>query len=169
MLRIFDIEGNAFFSIVGSCDVQINDAKFFTVQSEELISVANETDCKNISLKNKHDESISVLVISIAHLNSGLDDKTELKKITFKGKNEFSSIENLDCLTIGVFDSRTKGTYKQTATTENILLYTINGTFEVENRLLNQRDCLLLKNKSEIEFEALTEFAILLIIQLPNQ
>ena len=66
---------------------------------------------------------------------------------------------------VGVFDSRTKGTIAARSTGGFSLCYVLNGSFEIEDRLAEHRDALLLWETPTIEFEALSETAILFYLE----
>jgi hypothetical protein len=81
-------------------------------------------------------------------------------------------------LSIGRFKGRQQGVYSTTpnadradhtateSTGSKVLCFVIAGAFEVQDRLLHMRDALYLYPIKELEFEALSENAILLIIDL---
>lgn len=65
---------------------------------------------------------------------------------------------------IGRFGGRVDGIYK-VQNPKGVFIFVIEGAFEVQNRLLQSRDALALRNVTEIEFEALSNDAILLIME----
>ncbi|CAN5332162.1 pirin family protein [soil metagenome] len=71
---------------------------------------------------------------------------------------------------IGKFDGREDGIYKlENPKAAGVFVFVINGVFEVQDRLLHERDGLSLMNIQEpvIEFEALSNDAILLLMEIP--
>jgi redox-sensitive bicupin YhaK (pirin superfamily) len=66
---------------------------------------------------------------------------------------------------IGRFDGRKEGVYRLTHPGEGIFIFVIEGAFEVQNRLLQARDGLALWDTEELEFEALSNDAILLLLE----
>lgn len=71
---------------------------------------------------------------------------------------------------IGKFDGRNDGTYQvENPEATGIFVFVLSGVFEVQDRLLHERDGLSLMNLQEpiIEFEALSNNAILLLIEIP--
>jgi hypothetical protein len=46
-----------------------------------------------------------------------------------------------------------------------MMVYIINGSFEVDGRLMEHRDALLVWDTDSIEYEALSEAAIILLIE----
>lgn len=68
---------------------------------------------------------------------------------------------------IGIFDGRREGTYHLGHTDCGIFVFVISGAFECDNRLVEARDGLAIVNVAEIEFEALSENAMLLVMEIP--
>ncbi|MHA4737333.1 pirin family protein [Dyadobacter sp. MSC1_007] len=67
-------------------------------------------------------------------------------------------------LFIGKYDGREEGIFTIKNPDQKAFIFIIEGAFEVQNRLLEKRDGLALGNVREIEFEALSDGAVLLII-----
>lgn len=67
-------------------------------------------------------------------------------------------------LFIGQYDGRAEGIFTSGNANHSAFIFVIEGAFEVQNRLLERRDGLALRNVEEIEFEALSNGAILLVI-----
>lgn len=72
---------------------------------------------------------------------------------------------------IGRYDGRQEGTYLVTVQTgvQGVFVFILQGAFEVANRLLHERDGLALRYHHDdvLEFEALSNDALLLLIELP--
>lgn len=66
---------------------------------------------------------------------------------------------------IGKFDGRVDRVYSLEKASNGVFVFVIEGAFEVENRLLQQRDGLILWNTDKVEFESLSNNAIILIIE----
>ena len=66
---------------------------------------------------------------------------------------------------IGKFDGRTDCVYSLEDAGNGVFVFVIEGAFEVENRLLQHRDGLILWSTEKIEFESLSNNAIILIIE----
>lgn len=67
---------------------------------------------------------------------------------------------------IGKFGGRHEGQYKTMRPDGYIFAFVIEGVFEIQNRLLESRDGLALRHCQEIEFEALSSGAIVLILEV---
>ncbi|GAB3956509.1 hypothetical protein GCM10028805_46580 [Spirosoma harenae] len=75
---------------------------------------------------------------------------------------------------IGRYDGRQEGIYPlstipNSLQTSGVYVFVLNGVFEVQNRLLHERDGLALTDvqHGEIEFEALSNDALLLLLEIP--
>jgi len=66
---------------------------------------------------------------------------------------------------VGVYGSRIKGRVPLQRSDGAIFAYVVNGSFEVEERLMEYRDGLLLWHVEQIEFQSLSEAAIILFIE----
>lgn len=103
-------------------------------------------------------------------------DSTNHKSSPFKiafdltEKNKlFSLMETDTCkISIGTFDARNE-TSCQIKDNHGIFAFVIAGAFEFQNILLESRDALCIWESSEIELEALSENAIILLIETPLQ
>jgi hypothetical protein len=67
---------------------------------------------------------------------------------------------------IGRFDGRTEGLYTLKNTGSTVFSFIITGAFELEHRLLQQHDGLVMNNLKEFEFEALSDHAILWCMEI---
>ncbi len=69
---------------------------------------------------------------------------------------------------IGQFGGREEGIYEvQHPDTHGIFVFVIKGAFEVQNRLLHPRDGLALQGVDTVDFEALSNDAILFLLEVP--
>ncbi|QKZ13953.1 pirin [Spirosoma sp. KUDC1026] len=73
---------------------------------------------------------------------------------------------------IGQYDGRGEGTFTVPAAGRNVFVVVLRGVFEVANRLLHEKDGLSLRYEPadthrDMEFEALSDGAILLLIDMP--
>jgi hypothetical protein len=65
---------------------------------------------------------------------------------------------------IGKFDGRKEGIHRVKHRGNGIFIFVVDGAFEVQNRLLQSRDGLALWNVEDVEFEALSNEAVILMI-----
>lgn len=73
-----------------------------------------------------------------------------------------------DGIHIGQYTGREEGVFQAKNTNSPLFVFIIAGVFEVQNRLLHTCDALMLWKTNEVEFEALSDNAILLLIELPS-
>ena len=65
----------------------------------------------------------------------------------------------------GVFNARKKAHLTMNSNTIGCYVFLINGAFEVEDRLVESRDALWLRNTKQLELEALSENGIVLLLK----
>ncbi|GAB2637544.1 pirin family protein [Emticicia sediminis] len=79
----------------------------------------------------------------------------------------FSSVHNDTFGYFGKYDGREEGVFQVKNTGNCLYVFVIEGAFEVDNKLMEARDGLAIWNADEIEFEALSNDAMLLIFEIP--
>lgn len=155
--------------IIGACQVETGMKESVSLHSEELLVLDNSNSSRAVSITNPHRETVKILVIASDYFYSDKPfQKDSLRELQLNYRNQLVSPRELPFIKIGVFDSRFKGTYTL-GDNSALVSFTINGTFEFEERMLNQKDCLYLNGVKTVDFESLTEFAILLIVDIHNQ
>lgn len=78
------------------------------------------------------------------------------------------SIQNGDCQGfIGQYTGRSEDVFKIKNPKNGVFIFIIEGAFEVQNRLLESRDGLALTDVEFVEFEALSNDAILILLEIP--
>ena len=73
-----------------------------------------------------------------------------------------------DSAYIGKYDYRSESGYLLKNIESKVCIYVLQGSFEVEDRLLHARDGLTLWNLDELEFEALENDSILFIMEVDS-
>lgn len=68
---------------------------------------------------------------------------------------------------MGLFDGRGEATFNLSDKADGIFIYIISGAFEVQGRLLEERDALALWNLEETDMEALSENAVIMLFEMP--
>lgn len=91
--------------------------------------------------------------------------KTEID-FTLKNNSLMISENLLTPNFIGLYDGRAEGFYTLHIPEKSIFGMVINGAFEFQNRLLETRDAILLWKIKELEFEALSENALILFMEI---
>ncbi len=69
---------------------------------------------------------------------------------------------------IGTYDGRKEGLYTLRDASNGVFVFVIHGAFEVENRLLEARDGLRIEQIETIEWEALSENALLMVLEITS-
>ena len=67
---------------------------------------------------------------------------------------------------IGKFKGREEGIYSPKNSANGVFVFIVEGAFEVANRLLHARDGLALWNVEQVEFEALSNDAIIFLVEV---
>ncbi|GAB2848889.1 pirin family protein [Hymenobacter ruber] len=69
-------------------------------------------------------------------------------------------------VSLGRFDGRQEAVYQLENPANSLFVFVLAGAFEVESRLLHEKDGLALWDVSEIELEALSNDALILVLEL---
>jgi quercetin 2,3-dioxygenase len=150
--------------IVGNIIVSEDDKNEQEFTPEHIYRLTNDAD--KITVHNPNDEAtINFLLIGVNTNaeNSALPLASDLQLLQ---KNTLAHNEDLGVpISIGVYDGRIKSIYRQRQNRSACFIYVLNGCFEVEERLMGHRDGLLLWETDEIDYESLSNTAILLIIE----
>lgn len=135
------------------------------ILSQKIEQIVPENPAK-FEISNPFEENISFLTIAFKQQTNKL--KNQLLSFNFKENNKLIPIfENkIACTYIGNFDGRKEAAYPLKNKQNSIFVYIIQGAFEFENRLLEAGDALSLKEIEAVEWEALSENALLLLIEI---
>lgn len=128
-----------------------------------------------LSVRNPYDESlINFLYIAFSETivsDTLLPERYLIAQADLSEKNTFhklfDAILNSLSVRIGIFGGREEAYYSPTNIGNGVFAFVIAGAFEIQGRLLEERDGMALWNTGEIDVEALSENAILLLIEAP--
>ncbi|KOS06385.1 hypothetical protein AM493_10345 [Flavobacterium akiainvivens] len=145
--------------LTGGIKVTHETTEFESFPDEALILPAGE-----ISIKNPYEaELVNFLYIELNTGTSGYQN------IGFKldTKNTLLPFIKLEAVKgyIGIFEGRQEAFYTLQPG-HGLFVFIINGAFETEGRLLEERDALALWNTNEAEIEALSNNAALLLFEV---
>ncbi len=134
-------------------------------------SVSFEMDAnKTYSVENPSEQDL-ISYLQIRFRKDTLSNKVCIKNaFPSDTKNTFLTLfksQNVK-ISIGLYEGREEGVYSLQNNQSGILAYVVHGAFELQNRLLETRDALKIWDLSQIELEALSENAIVVIIELLN-
>jgi hypothetical protein len=124
------------------------------------------------SLNNEHTGAWSNYLSIGLKRNDVSVQKHSVQKIEFSHLNTLASL-NIEKMAggcygyTGVYKGRTKANYTLKRPENGVFIYVIDGAFEVEDRLMEFRDGLALWDTPEIEFESLSDNAVLLLLEVP--
>lgn len=151
--------------LVGSITHCSNDSNELHTFPEEL-QVINLKKGNAFRITNKNED------VLVNYLQIWVKMDLVPEKITFDtySHNQLNIIYGKKPVNIlfGVFDGRKEGFFTTTEQENTLLTFVINGAFEVQNRLLESRDSLILSRTRLLELEALSENAIVLIVEENN-
>ncbi|MFN3850288.1 MAG: hypothetical protein ACK4NY_12710 [Spirosomataceae bacterium] len=137
--------------IVGANLLEENQIQFFT-------------EIGNFKIQNPYtDDAINFFEIHIQNQTLELPKNTFTLDFT-ANLNQLISIS--DKIQIGQFGLREEGVFTLQNPENKVFVYAIEGAFEAQNRLIQPRDGLQLQFLEDVEFEALSDNAIILFIEL---
>lgn len=153
--------------VVGGIRLKINN-EFSEADAGEVLSVSITKGCKVEIINPFESDWVNFLYIEL----SGQLENETFQKYIFDIEQTFNSIITVinDAresfkLSIGRFGGREDFTY-HVEPESTIFGYVIGGAFEFQNRLMHERDGVALWNVSKIEAEALSNGAVVLILEL---
>lgn len=99
-----------------------------------------------------------------------LQIKNELLPLFEASPNKESTKQPLFRGFIGRYGGREEGIYRLTQRASGVFVFILSGAFEVQNRLLHERDGLSLTDvqNNVVDFEALSNDALLLVLEIPT-
>lgn len=114
-------------------------------------------------------ENVSYLEIEFDMGKQYFKNYFQQYKFVFSTHNKLHSLFEVERALgfIGIYDGRKEGSYTLRNTKNGLFVFVLNGAFEVENRLLEAKDGLALQEIQKMEWEALSENAILMVIEVP--
>ncbi|TZF94370.1 hypothetical protein FW781_17380 [Chryseobacterium panacisoli] len=140
---------------------------FYETISAGMSLTLNIQAGKNIVIKNLvyHDRSDLLIFEFKKGENTQTFSKNELD-FTLKN-NAFQISKTIQHPNfIGLYNGRAEGYYALKDAEKSIFGMVLNGAFEFQNRLMENRDAILLWELEELEFEALSENALILFMEI---
>ncbi|MBE9466464.1 pirin family protein [Dyadobacter sp. UP-52] len=104
-------------------------------------------------------------VPKVQEINIDLENRNQLFPLFSPGQNGLTTHQETFGF-IGKYSGRKEDLYHLKNPENGIFVFIIEGAFEVQNRLMETRDGLSLRNLDELEFEALSNDAIILILEV---
>ncbi|MER0439068.1 pirin family protein [Emticicia sp. W12TSBA100-4] len=155
------VGGIEFKNSVGYHDfLEAGKLQIFSAEAEKEYEVLNPYESELINYLEIWIEQENAIVASTTSATIDLEKQNELLLI-------FSSVQQNAFGYFGKYDSREEGIYQIKNACNCLYVFVIEGAFEVDNKLMEARDGLAIWNAEEIEFEALSNDAMLLIFEIP--
>ncbi|WJS95719.1 hypothetical protein NYQ10_04520 [Flavobacterium johnsoniae] len=136
----------------------------------DQIRVLAADDELSVEIFNPYEnENVSYLEIEFDMGKQYFKNYFQQYKFDFSLHNKLHSLFEVERALgfIGFYDGRKQGSFTLRNSKNGIFVFVVNGAFEVEDRLLEAKDGLALKETKKIEWEALSENAILMVIEVP--
>ncbi len=153
------VGGIEFKSSTGYHDfLEVGKLQVFSAEAGMEYEVLNPYDSDLINYLEIWIEKEPIISPKIEQVAFDIEQRNELMPI-FTQENTFAYF--------GKFGGREDSIYTLQNPQNGIFAFVIEGAFEFQNRLLHPRDGLALWNVSEIDFEALSNDAMLLIFEIP--
>ncbi|MES2797809.1 MAG: hypothetical protein V4683_17710 [Bacteroidota bacterium] len=151
--------------IIGGVELLNQEVKFAFIGTDEIGFMAK---IDNLDIFNPFkSETIHIIFLKLEN-NFRKIPQSNKRKIVFKPEAMasffYSKFLNLK-LSIGQFNARQESKLLNLKKKNIELIYNISGAFEVDNKLLETNDAVLLTDIEDFEFEALTNQSILLVIE----
>ncbi len=146
-------------------EILIND--FEKPVSSEQIFILESIESDAVKIQNNlSDEKADVLILELKNKNS--QNSFSIEDFNLPEKNILHSISKTLKIPnfIGLYDGRREQEYSLHTKGTSIFGMVINGVFEFQNRLLETRDAILLSEIETLEFEALSENALLIFLEI---
>lgn len=145
--------------------IQLN--RFRKVISSEEVFTLKTKEKSTVKIKNYlNNEKTDILIIELQSLNP--ENAFFIEELTIEKQNILIPIsKKLETPNfIGLYEGRKEETYSPYNSDKTIFGMVINGAFEFQNRLLETRDSILLREIDALEFETLSENALLIFFEI---
>ncbi|AWK03597.1 pirin [Flavobacterium crocinum] len=136
----------------------------------DQIRVLAADDELTVEIFNPYEnENVSYLEIEFEMGRQYFKNYFQQYKFDFSRHNKLYSLFEVERALgfIGLYDGRKHGSFTLRNSKNGVFVFVLNGAFEVEDRLVEAKDGLALKETDKIEWEALSENAILMVIEVP--
>lgn len=147
--------------VIGGVDVQ-QDGETTFIGAEQYFWKLQHT---TLSVTNPFEANeVNFLLIAFDNTNTEAES-TGIIDLTQKNRLETFIRFSEQKISLGIYEGRQEDVYPKTMNKAGVFCMCIRGVFEVNGRLLHPRDCVHFHNDAAIEFEALSEDSIILLIE----
>ena len=164
---IIPLAGAVFFKDSSGNEMYVNPGQV------QLFSAARQSRYEIANPYEKEDELVNFLQVWLYKYKDSFMPKLRQFDFDLSLANELHKlilppdINQPSFCYIGKYEGRKKGVYTLQNKNSGIYVFVIEGAFEIQDRLLHAKDALAIWNTNEIDFEALSNGAILLLFELP--
>lgn len=145
----------------------IGNEEFLHVEQFGILTVDEEL---TVEIHNPYEkENVSYLEFEFQMEKQHFKNNFQHYKFDLSSHNKLNSLFEIEDTFgfIGIYDGRKEGTFTLKNTNNGVFVFVINGAFEIENRLLEAKDGLAISKTETIEWESLSQNAMLLVIEVP--
>lgn len=135
---------------------------------EQIRVLAADEDLSLTLFNPYEEENVSFLEIQFEMGKQYFKNYFQQYKFDFSVRNKLNSLFEVERAIgfIGVYDGRKDGFYTLKNTKNGVFVFVVHGAFEIEDRLLEAKDSLAIRKTDSIEWEALSENAVLLVMEV---
>ncbi len=166
ILMILPIAGSIIYGDTcgNSAVIEASKMQYFPVKKNAEIKIFNPYDEERINFLRLllKPGSLNAMVNTACFSFEREANKNKLLQL-FAGYNEKMPVKFF----IGKFDGREEALYKTSKPGSILFVFVIEGAFEVQYRLLETRDALAIWNADIMDMEALSNNAVILLMEMP--
>jgi quercetin 2,3-dioxygenase len=152
----------ALIPLVGGLEIQSENEEPEYVSAGEVFCFDADPETDYRITNPFPDHAVNYLQLRFAY--SEKHRKPTLGAFDIEDKNKLIPISSELGIYIGTYNGREEDAFIPENPARPIFTFIIEGAFEVQNRLLEKRDALTVWNAAELEFEALSQGAIILVV-----
>lgn len=145
----------------------IGNEEFLHVEQIRILAADEELTVEIFNPYEK--ENVSYLEFEFQMGKQDFKNNFQQYKLDLSSHNKLHSLFEIERALgfIGIYDGRKEGAFTLKNMNNGVFVFVINGAFEIENRLLEAKDGLAIKKTGTIEWESLSQNAMLLVIEVP--
>lgn len=144
----------------------LGNAEFLHVEQIKVLAAEEELTLEILNPYQK--ENVSYLELEFQMEKQDGKNHFKPNKLDLTSHNKLHLVFDIEKAHgfIGIYDGRKEGTFTLKDANNGIFVFVLNGAFEIENRLLEAKDGLALEKTQTIEWESLSQNAMLLVIEV---
>lgn len=160
-LEAYDEYNLLILPVIGGVEVHHNGETVFTGAEQYFWKLQHD----RVSVSNPFPANeVNFLLIAFDSTNTEAE-YTGVVDLTQKNRLETFIRFSEQKISMGIYEGRQEDLYKRMLPGAGLFCMVLRGVFEVTGRLLHTRDAIHFYHDAEIEFEALSEDAIILVIE----